>query len=182
MTHIACVECSTGTTYRVQPDATFKCTACGHILDVRDLVFDSDEIWTVDETGALGYVENPARLLEEMGEALSEFTMAEVDTYAKTASRNDFRDAAARLRVSLARLLFKQHFHARAEVAIAVNAGVDLILDGFDCGERDSDLIGLVVNAAMTLLDNPSATLGDVLAGSYDSPEEVRSWWGGWAA
>lgn len=31
--------------YRAQPDQLFRCRACGHLLDVRDLELDTEEAW-----------------------------------------------------------------------------------------------------------------------------------------
>jgi hypothetical protein len=68
--------------------------------------------------------------------------------------------------------------YSREQVEQAVNAGADLVRDDLPAGERDTDLINLVVNAALTLLDNPGLSLDQVMDGSYDGgAAEVRSWW-----
>lgn len=41
--------------YRAQPDCLFRCLACGHLLDARDLVLDPAEEWIVSPHGLLGY-------------------------------------------------------------------------------------------------------------------------------
>jgi hypothetical protein len=72
--------------------------------------------------------------------------------------------------------------YSREQVERAVNAGADLVRDGTPAGERETDLINLVVNAALTLLDQPGLTLDEVMDASYDGgAAEVRSWWGGWS-
>ena len=70
----------------------------------------------------------------------------------------------------------------RAQVEQAANAGADLVRDGLDIGDRDTDLINLVVNAALTMLDEPGISdLDDVIRRCYETePAEVRGWWNGW--
>lgn len=58
--HVTLIYCSQCTAenpswYRVQPDRLFPCLACGHLLDVRDLELDPEEVWTVSRDGLLGY-------------------------------------------------------------------------------------------------------------------------------
>ncbi|MEU2366190.1 hypothetical protein ABZ616_36520 [Streptomyces noursei] len=68
----------------------------------------------------------------------------------------------------------------REDISNAVNNGVDLVNDELG-SERDTDLMNIVVNAVMTLLENPHYTLDEVIQECYDEdPEEVRSWWTGW--
>jgi hypothetical protein len=70
----------------------------------------------------------------------------------------------------------------REEVSRAVNAGADLVRDGLPTGDRDSDLLNLVVNAALTLLDEPGLDLDEVIRRCYEvEPAVVRGWWGGWS-
>ncbi|MFK4187261.1 hypothetical protein ACI2L4_25105 [Streptomyces sparsogenes] len=79
--------------------------------------------------------------------------------------------------------------YTRDQVADAVNAGAGLVLDGLNLGERDEDVINLVVNAALAVLDTPGATgedpkitLDDVMNQNYDGgAKEVRSWWCNWS-
>ncbi|MCS0601121.1 hypothetical protein NX794_07735 [Streptomyces sp. LP11] len=61
----------------------------------------------------------------------------------------------------------------------AANGGADLVLDGLDLGDRDRDLINLVVNAIVTVGEDPLVDdLDTVIETQYEtSPEEVRSWW-----
>ena len=70
----------------------------------------------------------------------------------------------------------------RAQVEQAANAGADLVRDGLDIGDRDTDLINLVVNATLTMLDEPGVSdLDDVIRRCYETePAEVRGWWNGW--
>lgn len=72
--------------------------------------------------------------------------------------------------------------YTRNQVSEAVNAGADLVTSDIGDGERDTDLVNLVVNAIMTVLDSPDVSLDDVIESNYSvSPEEVRSWWSGWS-
>lgn len=72
--------------------------------------------------------------------------------------------------------------YTREQVSEAVNAGADLVRDGLDAGDRDIDLINLIVNAALTLLGEPGLSLDDVIRRCYDTdPAEVRGWWSGWS-
>ncbi|MGI5337734.1 hypothetical protein ACQEVS_10195 [Streptomyces sp. CA-181903] len=65
-----------------------------------------------------------------------------------------------------------QYTHKR--VSKAVNDGVDLAAEHMGPAP---DLDNLVVNAALTLLDDPDATFYTVVAECYaDSPRVVRSW------
>lgn len=66
------------------------------------------------------------------------------------------------------------------QVSKAVNAGADLVQDGLGLtGDRDWDLINLLVNAAIVKLENESADLDDVIRECFEAdPEEVRGWWG----
>ncbi|EHR52353.1 hypothetical protein SacmaDRAFT_4160 [Saccharomonospora marina XMU15] len=73
------------------------------------------------------------------------------------------------------------HF-TRDQVSRAVNDGADLVIDEVATRDRDDDLINLVVNAALTRLDNPTADLDQVITECYDTePSEVRSWWSDWS-
>ena len=59
--------------------------------------------------------------------------------------------------------------YTRNQIAAAVNTGVDMVVDG--------DTANLVVNAIMTLLDKPEATIEEVIEECYqEDPEEVLSW------
>lgn len=72
--------------------------------------------------------------------------------------------------------------YSREQVSEAVNAGADLVRDDLDVDGRDVDLINLIVNAALTLLDEPGLSLDDVIKRCYDTePAEVRGWWSGWS-
>jgi hypothetical protein len=72
--------------------------------------------------------------------------------------------------------------YTREQVSEAVNAGADLVRDDLDLGDCDTDLINLLVNAALTLLDEPGLSLDDVIRRCYETePAEVRGWWSGWS-
>ena len=64
-------------------------------------------------------------------------------------------------------------------VTNAINAGADTIRDALDLGERDTDLVNLVVNAAVTSLEQPGSTFDDIVNANYtdDTPDDVRGWW-----
>lgn len=67
----------------------------------------------------------------------------------------------------------------RGQVSQAVNEGADLVIEGLELDERDTDLVNLVVNAVMARLDagNGALDLDDVIRESYDEdPAEVRGW------
>ena len=66
------------------------------------------------------------------------------------------------------------------QVSTAVNAGADLVTDGLaGLGDMERDLVNLVVNAALTVLEQPRVrTFDGVVRRCYsDSPREVRRWW-----
>lgn len=70
------------------------------------------------------------------------------------------------------------------QVSRAANDGADLVTGGLDLGDRDRDLINIVVNAILSLLKNPAMTLDDVLNENWQADgddetaaEMVRSWW-----
>ncbi|KPC89288.1 hypothetical protein [Streptomyces sp. STCH 565 A] len=65
------------------------------------------------------------------------------------------------------------------DIRFAVNQGADLVQEGLDLGDRDSDLINLVVNAIVTVAEDPDVDgLDTVIETQYgESPEEVRGWW-----
>ncbi|WP_329289528.1 hypothetical protein [Streptomyces pseudovenezuelae] len=66
---------------------------------------------------------------------------------------------------------------SRAEVSQALNDGADVISDQLG-GETEHDYGNLVVNAALTRLEDPDATFEDVVERNYDeSPAQVREWW-----
>ncbi|MFF4012707.1 hypothetical protein [Streptomyces sp. NPDC001717] len=57
MTVLYCSQCPAGSpsSYRAEPTRLFRCLACGHLLDVRDLELDPEESWAVSRDGLLGY-------------------------------------------------------------------------------------------------------------------------------
>ncbi|MGP4112949.1 hypothetical protein ACTWP5_18815 [Streptomyces sp. 4N509B] len=68
--------------------------------------------------------------------------------------------------------------YSREEISQAVNTGADLVLMEFDLGDRDTDLLALVINAALTVLDVPEATMNDVVESCYgESLDDIRGWW-----
>jgi hypothetical protein len=63
-------------------------------------------------------------------------------------------------------------------VTKAINEGADVIRDALDLGERDNDLLNLVINAAVTCMERPGSTFDDVVTANYaETPDEVRTWW-----
>ncbi|MET8717413.1 hypothetical protein ABZV52_30055 [Streptomyces sp. NPDC004735] len=65
----------------------------------------------------------------------------------------------------------------RERVADAVNWAIDEAADVVRLGACADDLDNLAVNAVLTLLDDPDATLDDVAAESYgESSRTVASW------
>lgn len=69
--------------------------------------------------------------------------------------------------------------YSYSQVSEAVNQGASLVTGDtvIYLSDRDYDLINLVVNAALSALDNPSITLDDVIVNNYSvQPAEVRSW------
>jgi 3-hydroxy-3-methylglutaryl CoA synthase len=70
------------------------------------------------------------------------------------------------------------HAYTREQIFEAVNAGAGLVIDEFALGERDEDIVNLVVNAAMTVLDKPDADMAYVVEECYSEPlEEIKDWW-----
>jgi hypothetical protein len=68
--------------------------------------------------------------------------------------------------------------YTRNRVSESVNAGADIIRDALSLGDRDGALINLVVNAALTCLDEPDADFDDVVNANHaESPDQVRDWW-----
>lgn len=70
------------------------------------------------------------------------------------------------------------------QVSRAVNDGADLVLHSLvGNNERDSDLLGLAVNAIMELLDHPEGVeLDEVIERNYEvTPAELRGWWVSWS-
>ncbi|MFD8597728.1 hypothetical protein ACFV1L_22260 [Kitasatospora sp. NPDC059646] len=66
----------------------------------------------------------------------------------------------------------------RDEFMTLVNGAADLVLDALDLGERDNDLINLVVNATGAMIDNPDVTFDEMVIEQYSAtPEELRGWW-----
>lgn len=63
----------------------------------------------------------------------------------------------------------------REQISRAVNAGAELVVAALLLGERDEDLIDLVVNAALSKLDNPEVDLDAVVHEHYS--EDPRGWW-----
>jgi hypothetical protein len=69
------------------------------------------------------------------------------------------------------------------KVEAAVTAAADLVItdDGLGCGERETDLIGLITVAALELLQRPAMSLDEVMDARYEGgAARVRSWWDGW--
>ncbi|MEU3520551.1 hypothetical protein ABZ770_35745 [Streptomyces sp. NPDC006654] len=75
---LTCADCATGpgTEFHALSDGLFACPA-GHLLAPQDIDLDGPHVWAVDASGALGYVTDPARALEQLGEALADLGEAE---------------------------------------------------------------------------------------------------------
>jgi hypothetical protein len=72
----------------------------------------------------------------------------------------------------------EQSMTSRDHVFEGVNAGASLFRDALNLGDRDDDLLILVVNTALTRLDQPDEDFDDVVNANYtDTPSEVREWW-----
>jgi hypothetical protein len=72
--------------------------------------------------------------------------------------------------------------YPHSAISAAVHAGAELVQDELDLGERDQDLIHLIVSAAMMHLDNPEVSFDDVVRAAFDRlPGAVRGWWSSWA-
>jgi hypothetical protein len=94
--------------------------------------------------------------------------------YRKT-NRTEAKDAEA----LAARLTGTGPVFTRDEVSAAVNAGTDLVTGDsrIYVSDHTADLINLVVNAALTRLDNPTADLDTVITTNYDTrPAAVIAW------
>lgn len=73
-----------------------------------------------------------------------------------------------------------QHF-PRAALSTALNSGADMLERELVLGERDQDLITLMVNAALARLDDPTVSFEDMVSENFDClPCEVRGWWSSW--
>lgn len=69
--------------------------------------------------------------------------------------------------------------YTRDQVAAAVNAGADLVNadEDFYISDRMLDVINLIVNAQLSLLDDPGLTLDEVIEKNYEAdPATVRGW------
>ncbi|MFJ8041228.1 hypothetical protein ACIRBX_12050 [Kitasatospora sp. NPDC096147] len=65
----------------------------------------------------------------------------------------------------------------RDSISDVLNLAADTIQNELDLGDRDGDLMNLLVNAAMTLLDDPFAGLEDVANRCYgEELKTVRGW------
>lgn len=78
--------------------------------------------------------------------------------------------------------MIDHNYYTLPDITTALHAGADLIQSELDLGERDEDLIGLVVEAALSCLDDPDTSLDHVVRDTYDyPPDEVRGWWSSWS-
>ncbi|RGD62442.1 hypothetical protein DR950_36010 [Kitasatospora xanthocidica] len=72
--------------------------------------------------------------------------------------------------------------YTRSAISKSINDAADLVIEELNGGERDADLVSAVVNAALTMLDDPDASFRQIVEENYDIEEsELRSWWGGWS-
>ncbi|MCG8926635.1 hypothetical protein [Lentzea sp. CC55] len=68
------------------------------------------------------------------------------------------------------------------QVRDAVNNGSDLVRTALDLGDRDDDLLNLVVNAVMSVLEDPNTDLDSAIEENYQlDPSVVLSWWNNWS-
>lgn len=68
------------------------------------------------------------------------------------------------------------------QISEATGEAADLVKAELRLGERDSDLIDLVVNTVRTRLDRPNADFAEVVAQHYrESADEIRGWWTNWS-
>jgi hypothetical protein len=90
--------------------------------------------------------------------------------------------AAALARRTRSRAADTRTWTAR-QISEALSSAAELVRTdgGLAAGEREADLIGLVVNAALTLLEQPAVSLDEVMDACYEGgAAQVRSWWHGW--
>ncbi|MBD0689635.1 hypothetical protein [Streptomyces sp. CBMA123] len=72
--------------------------------------------------------------------------------------------------------------YTRNAVSKAILDAADLVIEELNGGERDTDLLSVVVNAALTILDDPDASFRQIVEECYSIEEaELRSWWTNWA-
>lgn len=68
------------------------------------------------------------------------------------------------------------------QVSQATGEAADLVKAELGLGDRDSDLIDLVINAVRTRLDRPNADFAEIVAQHYsESADEIREWWTNWS-
>jgi hypothetical protein len=63
----------------------------------------------------------------------------------------------------------------REQVSRAVNDGADLVSDTLSLGDLETDLINLVVNAALAKLDNPNIDFDALVEENFEG--DPRDWW-----
>ncbi|MGA4980004.1 hypothetical protein [Streptomyces cinereoruber] len=97
MTPIFCAQCGGLSAYRIRPDGLFDCPECDNILDPRDIDLDGNEVWAVDETGTLGYVQDPAEARQRLADYLADYLADPLDSEDEAGSLNAFEWAAADL-------------------------------------------------------------------------------------
>ncbi|TLQ38875.1 transposase [Streptomyces marianii] len=183
MTPISCPQCGGLSAYRIRPDGLFGCPECGDLLDRRDIDLDGSDVWGVDDDGTLCIVTDPGHSLECLMQAVEEYLTADECPNAEYARRSAIRsireflgDYAEARRIGIQK---PEIGYTREKVSVAMNEGADMILGEISLGEPEEDAINLVVNAAMTRLENPCATFEEMAAEQYsESADEIRSWWG----
>ncbi|MFD0417808.1 hypothetical protein [Streptomyces sp. NPDC127108] len=84
MNMIICTTCGVGQ-FCARPDQGFACDHCDSLIYPRDLNVDGGEVWTVDSTGTLGKVTDPAVSCEAMTEAWESWLAADSDPTARAA-------------------------------------------------------------------------------------------------
>ncbi|MBT2383846.1 hypothetical protein [Streptomyces sp. ISL-11] len=64
------------------------------------------------------------------------------------------------------------------QVREAINRGADLVLENLSLGEPEEDAINLVVNAAISSLEDPTVDIERVAQEQYQVPfSEIATWW-----
>lgn len=64
----------------------------------------------------------------------------------------------------------------------SLELGADLVKRGLDLGERDCDLIDIVLNAIRDVDENPDISLDNSIRNHGDIPSKVRGWWSSWTS
>jgi hypothetical protein len=67
--------------------------------------------------------------------------------------------------------------YERVQAREALNNAVDAIVEAITGSDRDTDLLNLVVNVALSYLDGTAETVADAIQANYsETPETVLGW------